>query len=473
MRPAKIALLVAGVLATLVAFGMTAAGGTLVWAHATQRDDAGFYATGPERFETPTAALASERIDLGTRARGGDWLPFAVGTARITVQAADGRPVFVGIGPGDDVARYLAGTAHDEVTSVSFGPFEARYRRHPGQPTVAEPPAVQPFWMASATGPGQQQVVWEIEAGEWGVVVMNADGSPGVAADLAVGIRTGVLLPVGLAILALGLVVGGLAVLFLVLAVRPDRDRDRDRPEPAAADRPVPAAAAADRPPADPARAYPLRIEGALDPDLNRALWLVKWLLAIPHAVVLFFLWVAFAVLTFAAGVAVLVTGRYPVGIFEFNVGVLRWTWRVTFYALTLGTDRYPPFSLQPDPGYPADLAVEYPERLSRPLVLVKWWLLAIPHYLIVAVFGGGSVWWGWSWFRDDVPAGAGFGLIGILALVAGVTLAFTGRYPRSVFDFIMGMQRWTYRVWAYAALMRDEYPPFRLDTGGADPGAP
>ncbi|HLF40428.1 MAG TPA: DUF4389 domain-containing protein, partial [Acidimicrobiia bacterium] len=133
---------------------------------------------------------------------------------------------------------------------------------------------------------------------------------------------------------------------------------------------------------------------------------------------------------------------------------------------------RYPPFSLQPDAGYPADLAVDYPATLSRRLVLVKWWLLALPHYLIVAVFGGGMfLTWGLG-SQGDGPFLAGAGLIGILVLIAAVTLAFTGRYPASVFDFVLGMQRWTYRVMAYAALMRDEYPPFRLDPGGADPGS-
>src|SRR5450755_4189641 len=114
----------------------------------------------------------------------------------------------------------------------------------------------------------------------------------------------------------------------------------------------------------------------------------VKWLLIIPHVVVLFFLWCAVTVLTVVAGFAILFTGRYPRAIFDFNVGVMRWTWRVGFYTTSaFGTDRYPPFSLEPDPSYPADLQIDYPRHLSRGLVLVKWWLLAIPHYLVVAVF--------------------------------------------------------------------------------------
>ena len=143
---------------------------------------------------------------------------------------------------------------------------------------------------------------------------------------------------------------------------------------------------------------YPVRVDGALDRHLSRWLWLVKWFLAIPHYVVLVFLWLAFAVLSVVAFFAILFTGRYPRAIFDFNVGVLRWTWRVQYYAYgALATDRYPPFSLRDDPGYPARLQVEYPQRLSRGLVLVKWWLLAIPHYLVVGLFVGGTyaIWHG------------------------------------------------------------------------------
>jgi hypothetical protein len=219
--------------------------------------------------------------------------------------------------------------------------------------------------------------------------------------------------------------------------------------------------------------AYPLRIEGELEPGLSRWLWLVKWLLAIPHYVVLAFLWLAFLVLTVVAFFAILVTGRYPRGIFEFNVGVLRWTWRVAFYSYgALGTDRYPPFTLGPAPDYPARLDVSYPGQLSRGLVLVKWWLLAIPHYVLVGIFLGGG---GYAASKADdwywgAPAG---GLIGLLVLFAGVALLFTTRYPPGIFDFVLGLDRWVARVAAYAGLLTDRYPPFRLDQGGADPGGP
>src|SRR5436190_1123225 len=143
--------------------------------------------------------------------------------------------------------------------------------------------------------------------------------------------------------------------------------------------------------------AYPARVEGRLDPDLSRWLWLVKWILAIPHYVVLIFLYIGFVVVTIIAFFAILFTERYPRSLFDYSVGVLRWTWRVGFYTFDAnGTDRYPPFTLG-EADYPATFDVEYPERLSRGLVLVKWWLLAIPHYVVVGFFVGGGtpVAWG------------------------------------------------------------------------------
>jgi hypothetical protein len=198
----------------------------------------------------------------------------------------------------------------------------------------------------------------------------------------------------------------------------------------------------------------PVQVEGRLDPELRRWLWLVKWILLIPHYIILIFLWIAFAVVSIIAFFAILITGRYPRGLFDFNVGVLRWTWRVEYYGYSaLATDRYPPFSLGDHDDYPARFEIVYPERLSRGLVLVKWWLLAIPQYIVVSVF-----------------VGSVGGLIGVLALFAAIALLFTGRYPRGIFDFVTGLNRWVLRVTAYAGLMTDIYPPFRLDLGGEEP---
>ena len=263
------------------------------------------------------------------------------------------------------------------------------------------------------------------------------------------------LLGLAIGLLLFGLLLGAAGAALLVWGTR-------TKAEEAAAPAAVPAGA--------PGK-YPVVVEGSLQPGLSRWMWLVKWLLLIPHFVVLAFLWAAFVLLTIVAFFAILFTGRYPRGIFDFNVGVMRWTWRVSYYSYSaLGTDRYRHSRSMRSPTTPRDSPVVYPERLSRGLVLVKWWLLAIPHYLIVGLFTSGLVWWTTD-IADNGALRTGGGLIGILVLVAGVALLFTGRYPRGLFDLVMGLNRWSFRVGAYVTLMTDEYPPFRLDLGGSEGG--
>ena len=198
-------------------------------------------------------------------------------------------------------------------------------------------------------------------------------------------------------------------------------------------------------------QAYPVSLRGELTVPPSNGWWLLKWLLAIPHYFILFFLGIAFIVVWIIAFFAILFTGKFPKSLFDFNVGVLRWAWRVFFYSYqALGTDKYPPFTLESVEDYPADLTIAYPEKLSRGLVLVKWWLLAIPHWIIVGIFAGGS--------------NTYCGLITILTIINGIILLFTGKLHGDIFKLVIGLNRWTFRVYAYAALMTDKYPPFRLD---------
>jgi hypothetical protein len=215
----------------------------------------------------------------------------------------------------------------------------------------------------------------------------------------------------------------------------------------------------------------PVRVTAQPEPDPSRALWLVKWLLLIPHIVVLALLGIAFSVLTLVALIAIVITGRYPRAIFEFNLGVLRWAWRVGYYGYSVnGSDRYPPFTLAERPDYPAHLEIDYPERLSRGLALVKWWLLAIPQYLILAILLGTN-----TVTTDGNGTPGTFavqaGLISLLVFIAAIGLLFTAHYSQGIYDVVLGLNRWVLRVVAYVTLMTDTYPPFRLDQGGAEPG--
>ncbi|MCC6224551.1 MAG: DUF4389 domain-containing protein [Thermoleophilia bacterium] len=477
MKAGKVILIVLGSLATLVALGLLAGGGGLLWAHTTQRDDEGFYTSELTRFQSTAYAITSEELSVSDIP---DWLldQGRLGTLRLRGSSTDaGKELFLGVGRDRDVAAYLAGVEYDEVTDIDVDidldatdehGISVEYRRVPGT-AAPGPPGGQKFWVASASGPGTQTLTWDVTGGDWAIVAMNADGARAVEADLTIAGKAGFILPLAIGLLAGAVLLLGAGVTMVYLGARAPRGAAPVPPTPAA-----PAEAAAGPGPAAEPRpdgGYPISVEGELDQELSRGLWLVKWLLAIPHFLILGVLWIAFCVLTVVAFFGILFTGRYPRGIFDFNVGVLRWTWRVAFYSYSaLATDRYPPFSLAPDPDYPASLDVEYPERLSRGLVLVKWWLLAIPHYIVVGIFNGGFGFsrWGWAdWGGGDWDFGWwpwGGGLIGILVLVAAVWLLFAGRYPRELFGLVLGMNRWSFRVWAYAALMRDEYPPFRLE---------
>lgn len=195
--------------------------------------------------------------------------------------------------------------------------------------------------------------------------------------------------------------------------------------------------------------AEPVQVRGAIDAPSSR-LWLVKWcVLAVPHYPILIGLYLVYPLVVFAAGIAILFTGRYPRPLFDFNVGVLRWSWRVMNYRFPMNTtDQYPPFTLKPLADYPGDLQVDYPEKLSRWPVLVKWWLLALPQIIMC-----------WAM---EAP-------LQVLCVISAVRLLVRGTVSQSMFDFLMGMVRWRYRVAAYVSLMTDEYPPFRMDLGGSD----
>ena len=183
---------------------------------------------------------------------------------------------------------------------------------------------------------------------------------------------------------------------------------------------------------------YPAAFELRYPDEMNRWLPLVKWLLIIPHFFVLFFVAIGAFFVGVYAFFAVLITGRFPRGAFDYLVGTFRWAYRVVAY-FHLMTDAYPPFSMADDPSYPLRLEVEYPEHMDRWRPLVQW-LLAIPYLIIASV-----LYW----------------LTGILTFVAFFTILFTKKIPREMFELMLPGLAWNLRGNAYAYFLTHRYPPF------------
>jgi hypothetical protein len=180
----RIAAVIGGAFAGLVAFGLVVAGAVLLYADG-QKDHDGYVSTGSDRFHTRTYALATDDLDINTNAP--DWISegSALGHIRLKATSRDGKPVFVGIAKTKDVDAYLRGAGHATVTDVNYTPFRAEYRTHEGGRPA--PPATQRFWTVSANGNGTQSVEWKVRDGNWSVVVMNADGSKNVDAGVSAG----------------------------------------------------------------------------------------------------------------------------------------------------------------------------------------------------------------------------------------------------------------------------------------------
>ena len=430
MSAGRIVLVVLGALTVLVSLGLLFTGGGILYVERAFADREGFITARGVELASDSYAIVTEPAGIAVE---WSWWRDTLATLRIQAATRDAsKQTFVGIADWQAVQAYLDGVPYDEISHFELQPLRVEYTSHPGT-SAPQPPTGRSLWRASAQGVGAQTLTWDLEPGRWVLVMMNADGSKGIDLVGSVGARIPWLSFVWIGLLATGAV-------LLLLGIAAIYFGARGRAEPSAQQ--AQAQASAD--------SRPFSFTGTLTEPLSPVLWLLKWLLLIPHYIVLGFLAAAFVVAWVIAFFAILFTGRYPRGLFEFNVGVLRWAWRVGFYGYqALGTDRYPPFTLKAG-GYPADLDVVYPLELSRGLVLVKWWLLAVPHYIILAIFQTG-------WYAT-AP-----GLIIVLALCGAVAMLFTGKYPRDLFELVVGLNRWSYRVAAYVSLMTDRYPPFRL----------
>jgi len=216
----RIVLIVLGAIGVLFGLAVLAGGGFLLWADRTQRDD-GYLTSPSERFGTPTYALTRTRLDVGTN--GADWVlnDNWFGNIRIRGESANSKTLFIGIGPEAPVARYLANVSHASVEDVEFDPFRVTYQPVAGSAPQG-PPTNQHFWVASASGVGTQTLTWKVRDGDWTVVLMNADGSRGVDANIDLGAKLSFLIWVAVGLLIGGvLVVAGSTALIVLAARRP------------------------------------------------------------------------------------------------------------------------------------------------------------------------------------------------------------------------------------------------------------
>ena len=170
----------------------------------------------------------------------------------------------------------------------------------------------------------------------------------------------------------------------------------------------------------------------------SRLLIFIRWILAIPHAIILYLFGLAVGITTFIAWFAILFTGTYPRGLWDFAVSYQVWSANLSAYLL-FQRDEYPPFGAG---DYPVQYDLVYPERLSRGLIFIKF-LLVIPHLIALVVLGIVAY---------------------VVIILTWFAILITGRNPRGLFNFLVGVSRWAHRVNAYMYLLTDNYPPFSMD---------
>ena len=220
-RRMKIPLLVLGSFTVVLAVGLLALGGGALWADG-EKDGRGYITSDAERFTASTAALVTDDLDIDLD---GSFVGLDdAGTLRLDVRPAGDEPMFVGIARSDDVDRYLDGVAHTTLTDVAYDPFEADTRDHAGARSAPKP-AKQDIWVASTRGAGPQELTWDVEDGDWSIVAMNADGSPGVQTGVAAGVKLDWLEPLGWSALGSGAALLLAAAGMIVLGLTPPRAR--------------------------------------------------------------------------------------------------------------------------------------------------------------------------------------------------------------------------------------------------------
>jgi len=444
MKAGRVVLFVFGSVLVLVALALLVGSGVLFWAEGTFKDAEQFYTSGPIQIERAATAIITEPADihLGV-AWMVDWSRLV--SMRLTAANTQAKKgVFIGIADAEDIAGYLAGVSRDEITKLNFSRRRGKqveYRRFPGA-VLPSDPASQDFWVASAHGPGAQTLTWTIEQGSFVLVLMNEDTSSGIDTEVRLGAKVPLVRGIAIGLLVGGIVFLFVAVFMIVMSVRkPSHSQE---------------------PPHDGSNSLSVDYPATLSiryttRKLNRLTTFFRLIVAIPILIVVSllagtgFVWRGgpwkFEGLWFAAFVVlptillIVFRQKYPRWWFDWNLALAKFVTRVAAY-LALLTDIYP----STDEDQVVDLRIPYPNaktELSRWMPLVKWFV-AIPHYILL-------------WFLDVAMV--------VAVVIAWFAILFSGRYPKNLFDFVVGVFRWHLRVAAYVILLTtDEYPPFTLE---------
>ncbi len=225
----RIVVIVLAALLALFGLAVAAGGGALEWAQSS-RDSNGFLTTGTERLTTPTAVLTSDSVNI--QVEGTNWFVDHLGSLRVQATSRNGKPLFIGVGPLDDVRTWAGASATDQIRDLHFQPFSVSYDRQAGALAPVSPPAKQKFWSAQSTGGATQTLTWKITGGDWAIVVANADGSPGVDVQARLGAKFSWLGPLTITLLVVGIVLFLIGVFIIVLAVRGRRKMNQQPPPP-------------------------------------------------------------------------------------------------------------------------------------------------------------------------------------------------------------------------------------------------
>jgi hypothetical protein len=197
----------------LLGLALLAGGIAVIVAFAFERDD-GYFNTDRHTLKSNAYAITTKEIDLGDDAI--DWAPDKI-LGKVRIQVEGRGPVFVGIGRDEDVDRYLAGVAHDEL--IDLDGDRARFAPHRGR-APRTPPGRQSFWVARSEGSGDRALTWDAEFGRWTAVVMNGDGARGIDVKADAGVKLGWAIWAGIGAFLLGLVMSAGAVIVMLLIGR-------------------------------------------------------------------------------------------------------------------------------------------------------------------------------------------------------------------------------------------------------------